>query len=115
MSPALRDWGRRHSVGLVIAAAIVYAAGIVGAFIFASSAVSREANERADAAEAQDAEIAVRLARSACRARNDFRTALDEVFTRIDELVDSGQVELAELFADLTVHEDCRAITKEEP
>lgn len=112
MSPRLVAWGRRHSVGLVIAAAIVYAAGIVGAFMFAASAVQREANERVAAADRQDAQIAVHLARNACRARNSFRDALDEVFTRIDELIADGgsSVELATLFADLIDREDCTAI-----
>lgn len=108
MSPAVRAWAREHSVGVILAAAIVYAAGIVGAFMFAAEAVQREADERVAAVEAQDEENAIDLLRASCATRNEFRGALDQIFVRLDRLTDA--VELRELFADLLVPEDCDAI-----
>ena len=109
----IRSWARRHAAGIVLAAAIVYAAGIVGAFMFASAAVQREADERIAAADRRDAELAVDLARTACRSRNEIRAALAAVFIRLDELIaerGGGEIDLTDLFADLLERENCAAI-----
>ena len=51
-----------------------------------------------------------------CEVRNDFREMFDEVFTRIDRMIEKagGDVSLHDQFSDLLVDENCDAIGTED-
>ena len=66
----------------------------------------KESDQRA----AADKQAELARDQGSCETRNEFREVFETVFTRIDELTGEGVPDLVDLFADLTVPENCDAL-----